>query len=95
MSKFYITNAFSLGMLGEEKRYIIHVAEISNEYALELVRKYSFISAIGHDATAKIISQILGVNIPVNRIAVKLQSGDIALVFQLLQRLPEGKVLSE
>jgi hypothetical protein len=53
-----------------------------------------FISAIGHEATANFISQILGVSIPVNRIAITMKPGDKALVFQLLQRLPEGRVLS-
>jgi hypothetical protein len=53
-----------------------------------------FISAIGHEATANFISQILGINVPVNRIAISMRPGDKALVFQLLQRLPEGRVLS-
>ena len=57
--------------------------------------KDGFVSAIGHEATAKIISTQLGVQVPVNRISIKLTSGDVLVVYQLLTRLPEGKVLNE
>jgi len=53
------------------------------------------VSAVGHESTAKLLSQLLGIEIPVNRIEIKIEYGDKLIVFQLLQRLPEGKVLSE
>jgi hypothetical protein len=40
------------------------------------------------------MSELLGINIPHNRITVKLRPGDIAVHFVLRERLPEGKVLS-
>ena len=52
------------------------------------------ISAIGHQATADALEEILGEPIPMNRIQVKLEKGDVALVFRLKTRLPEGKVLT-
>jgi len=52
------------------------------------------VSAIGHQATADVLSEILGETIPCNRIQVKMQPGDAALVFRLKERLPEGKILS-
>lgn len=55
----------------------------------------SFISAIGHEATAKLLSNLLELQIPVNRVAITMQTGDKAVVFRILERLPEGKVLSE
>lgn len=54
-----------------------------------------FTSAIGHEVTASLISQLTGVSIPVNRVAIKMQPGDIAIVFRILTRLPEGKVLTQ
>lgn len=54
-----------------------------------------FISAIGHDATAKLLSHILEPHIPANRIQISLQTGDVAIIFRLTQRLPEGKILNE
>jgi hypothetical protein len=56
---------------------------------------HNFVSAIGHEASAKLLSQILNIPIPVNRIQIKMKPGDKALILRLLQRLPEGKVLNE
>lgn len=53
-----------------------------------------FTSAIGHQGTADVLSVILGVSVPMNRIAVKMATGDKAVVFRVLQRLEEGKVLT-
>ncbi len=54
-----------------------------------------FVSAIGHEATAKLLSHVLGQPILENRIQVFLEMGDKAIIFRLQQRLPEGKVLNE
>lgn len=54
-----------------------------------------FVSAIGHEASATLLTQLLAIHIPVNRISVTLQTGDNALILRLLERLPEGKVLTE
>ncbi len=54
-----------------------------------------FTSAVGHEATAKIITTQLGVNVPVNRVSIRLNQGDTLIVYQLLKRLEEGKILSE
>lgn len=54
-----------------------------------------FVSAVGHEATARFLSARLGVTIPVNRIRASLAPGDRALVLRLLERLPENRVLSE
>ena len=53
-----------------------------------------FVSAVGHEATAEVLSRLLGVKVPVNRARIQMQPGDEAVVFRLHERLPEGKVLS-
>jgi len=53
------------------------------------------VSAVGHEATARFLSLLVGIEIPVNRVAVKMAAGDRAVVFRVLMRLPEGKVLGE
>ena len=53
-----------------------------------------FVSAIGHGASAQILSELLKIDIPVARIQVNLQPGDRALILRLKQRLPEGRVLT-
>ena len=87
----YLANAFSLSMLVPPAS--IRVTEVTVDDVKRVVAQ-GFVSAIGHDATAKIISTQLGVQVPVNRVAIQLKPGDLLLVFQLLARLPEGKILS-
>lgn len=54
-----------------------------------------FVSAIGHEGAARLLTRLLGVEVPVNRVAVALQAGDSALVLRLGGRLPEGVLLSD
>jgi hypothetical protein len=54
-----------------------------------------FESAIGHAGTAQILSLLLGIDVPVNRVAITMQPGDQALVLRLLERLPEGSILDQ
>ncbi len=57
--------------------------------------KDGFVSAIGHEGAALFLSRLLGVDVPVNRVAVAMRVGDSALVLRLTRRLPEGVVLSD
>lgn len=50
-------------------------------------------SAIGHQATADALTELLGINVPVDRIAFEQQPGQLALVLKLRGRLPEGVIL--
>ena len=97
MGKLYLTNSFSINMLDFEERKVIDVriVKITEKEVKQWLENNEFISAIGHESTAKIISQKLGIEVKPNRIQIKMKEGDIAIVFQLLQRLAEGKVLSE
>ena len=59
-----------------------------------------FVSAIGHESTAKIIETLLGKPgkdraIPVNRITVAPEVGDTLICFKLKKRPPEGAILNE
>ena len=54
-----------------------------------------FTSAVGHQGTADLLRKILGIPVPMNRVAIKMAMGDVAIVFRLRNRLPEGAVLSE
>jgi hypothetical protein len=53
------------------------------------------VSAIGHEATAKIFSVLLGEEIAVNRIPARQEVGEIALVLKVKGRIPEGIVLKD
>lgn len=52
------------------------------------------LSAIGHKATAEILSELLATDIPMNRIDYKQEIDDIAIVFKLNRRVEEGRILS-
>jgi len=86
----YISNAFSLSMLTPPTT--VKVVEASVEDVKNILSS-NFISAIGHEATSQIISVQTGIQVPTNRISIQLKTGDTLVVFQLLTRLPEGKIL--
>lgn len=68
---------------------------VSAGYARDLIgRSREILSAVGHEATAQALSEILGTEVPVNRIQFEQQPGQVALVFKLRGRLPEGQVLT-
>jgi STIV B116-like len=54
-----------------------------------------FVSAVGHGAAARLLSVLLGLEVPLARISVTMAPADRALVLRLRDRLPEGAVLSE
>jgi hypothetical protein len=89
-NKIYILNTPVLTSYG---RYTFR--KITIEKAKKILSSTNFVSAVGHEGTAKFLSQLLNINISFNRIQVKMTKGDRAIVFRLLDRLPEGKVLSE
>lgn len=83
----YISNAFSLQMLSLEKGFNLRVEPISKEE----IKNFNLVSAIGHADTAAVVSEQLGVTLPMQRISLKLQSGESLIVAQLMGgRLPEG-----
>jgi hypothetical protein len=71
------------------------VREASLEEVKELLSNGTFTSAIGHQATAELLTKLLNIQVPFNRTQIQLSSSDILIVFQLLTRLEEGKILTE
>ena len=53
------------------------------------------LSAIGHEATANIMTALLGETIAMNRIEYKQQFNDLVICFKLHSRVPEGTILTE
>jgi hypothetical protein len=92
--KIFVSNAFSLSMLTSFPANLI-VKEVSINDVKEILKRHSFTSAVGHQATADVLSKLLNVQVPFNRIQIQLREGDALIVFQLMTRLEEGKVLTE
>lgn len=68
--------------------------DITLEGAKKLVAENEIDSAVGHVATAEIMTTLLGAYIPVNRQFFIQQPGQSALVFKLNGRPEEGKILT-
>ena len=70
------------------------LSDISTERAKEILSDNNFISAIGHESTAEIISSVLGITVPMNRINASFEEvGDLAICFKLNSRPKEGSIL--
>lgn len=65
---------------------------LPDETASEYLRA-GFVSAVGHSGAAQLMSARLGVEVPMERRSICMESGDSALVLRLAARLPEGQVL--
>lgn len=62
--------------------------------AIKLLREYGFESAIGHQSTADILSEILQIKVEVKRTEFRQKIDETALIFKLRSRPPEGKILT-
>jgi hypothetical protein len=70
------------------------VSEITPKEAQDLIRTYGFVSAVGHEASAEVLSAVLETEIPMNRIQFIQSVGQKAVALMLNIRPPEGTVLS-
>ena len=86
-----LLNAFSLNMLPPfEGEVVIKIRKLTLEEARTLLAG-GFTSAVGHEDTARLLTGLLGVEVPFNRTTVTLNPGDQAIVAQYRgPRLPEG-----
>ncbi|MDP3991209.1 MAG: DUF1874 domain-containing protein [Candidatus Nealsonbacteria bacterium] len=72
---------------------VFEIKPIQSNTAKELCAGGNFVSAVGHDGTAEALSSLLGIKVPMQRLAVFMRRGDRAIQFVLRQRQPEGVVL--
>jgi len=85
----YIVNAFSLQMLQSDSA--VFIREVQHQDVLLFNRNFGLQSAIGHADTAAVVSGLLGLDLPANRVNVQLGKKDRCVVAQLMGgRLPEG-----
>lgn len=88
-----LANAFSVQMLPNISDWGTPVTftRLSLDEAKEILSD-GFVSAIGHEDTAQVVSNLLGMDVPSNRISIKLESDEDTLIIAQLTggRLPEG-----
>jgi hypothetical protein len=80
-------------MLPASTETILRVKEVSVETVKELLAG-GFESAIGHETTAQLLTQMLNLEVKAERRQIMLTPETKLVVFQLLGRLPEGRVLT-
>ena len=89
-NQIILANAFSLQMLASDIKDA-HFETITIDKMVSLAHDNTVISAVGHVDTATVLSSMLGVEIPQNRINLHLEKGDSVYVAQIMGgRLPEG-----
>jgi len=94
MGKVYLLSTGYVPVLMEKWKKVLVVQRlISVDEAKQLLAS-GFVSAVGHQSTAEIMSQVLGIPVPYCRAQVYLEPGDQAICFILKARPPEGRVLS-
>jgi hypothetical protein len=74
---------------------VYSISDIDVETAKKYIEENGFISAVGHEATAQVLSELLGFQIPMNRIQFQQQVGQKAIALKLNQRPPEGQILNK
>jgi hypothetical protein len=90
----YLLNSLIVPADLSESRLIV-MRRATVEEVKALLAKGNWESAVGHEATAKVLTQLLGIEVPTRRIAVTAKPGDVLVHLALRTRLPEGKVLTE
>lgn len=88
--KLYIVNSPIIDGSG-----VYDYETISQQKAKDFIKDKTFISAIGHESTAEVLSVLLGKEVKYNRIQIKLNEGDQCLVFRLKNRIEEGKLYTK
>ena len=75
---------------------VFKITDLSLEQARQLAmeNKDNILSAIGHEATAQVMTTLLGVEVPTNRIVFAQEKGQKAIVLKMNGRIPEGVVLT-
>lgn len=88
-NKILLLNAAVLTANGTFKLSNITLEDVKN-----MLTEENIMSAIGHNATADIMTELIGITIPANRIQARQEPGQNAIIFKLLRRPEEGKILN-
>lgn len=82
----HFVNAAMIPNYGRYEYYPLSRSEF-REYAMKITACHPWKSSIGYQTTAKILSEILGFNMPMNREKTSVQKGDTMLVCKLKYRV--------
>ena len=95
MKNIILANAFSVQMLTKISDWgwgtPVTFTLLTLDNAKEILSN-GFTSAIGHSDTATVVSDLLGMDVPTNRVSISLESDEDTLIIAQIMggRLPEG-----
>lgn len=73
---------------------LFRVTDLDAKEARQLIRDFGFVSAVGHEASATVLSSILEIDVPMNRIEYVQKIGQKAIALKLKIRPEEGRILT-
>ena len=97
MGKTYLANAFSISMIKDFPVSVVFDKLDDQEFCIRLqirLDEGDLINAIGNDSIVSLINRLCDVELTKNKVEVKLERGDVALLILVNDRLPEGRLLS-
>jgi hypothetical protein len=92
--KMYLLSTGFVPVDLEKLKKVVIVQRIVSVNEAKQLLANGFVSAVGHQSTAQLMSVILNMPVSYNRIQIFLEPGDQAICFILKARPPEGRVLS-
>ncbi len=95
--KLVFGNSFSINMFKSDvEDVVVRFKKMSTDDVKEIIKMFDneFLSVIGHEAWAGIVSNDLGINVPVNKQTYTLQDNDTLIVCQIRGNRLENGVTS-
>ena len=86
MGRVYLLSSMIIPISFEYESATVTIEEVSVEEARAILEG-GFISAVGHEATARFLSKILGIEVRPSREAVYLHEDDVAIAIQFGERI--------
>jgi len=86
MGRVYLLSSMVVPIPFECESATVTIEEVSVEEARAILEG-GFISAVGHEATARFLSKILGIEVRPSREAVYLHEDDVAIAIQFGERI--------
>ena len=86
MGRVYLLSSMIIPLSFGCESATVTVEEVSVEEARRIL-KNGFISAVGHESTAKFLSRILGLEVKPSRETIYLNEGDVAIAIQFRERI--------
>jgi len=78
----YIVNSISLQMINGAKEGAFEFKQISADEVVEMLSRNKYLSCIGHEDTAKYLSELLGVELIHNPLTLRVENGAQMIVCQ-------------